>query len=245
MKKTITIILSGIIVLLLLGAFGAYFSNPEIFNCFTVNFSGSFDKLDNNIYVSKDTSPQKRDSILSIFKKADKRVCNFWETSKRLGSPVIIYCNSENLLSKFSPYKGTITYKTPLGCYIALGKSVMDLDILSHELFHTELFARIGYSMSIRNIPVWFDEGLAMQVDYRKDFSEEKYNEKIKAEKSIPKLNQISTTATFWRGNFHLNYLIARHEVDNWLKKSGKQNLFKFIERINKKEEFATAYSNN
>ena len=39
--------------------------------------------------------------------------------------------------------------------------------MIAHELCHDELFARLGWWRVKRQIPQWFNEGLALMVDYR------------------------------------------------------------------------------
>lgn len=239
MKKRILIISLSIIFLFLFASTLFYLNRPELPNCILVSYSGIFDEVEDNLFVSKDTPDKIRDSIKTTLKSAYTKVFKFWNANEIIDNPIIIFCYSQELFSRYSKPKSILTYKTPIGSYIVFGNDFIDIDMLSHELSHTMLYSQIGY---FKDIPVWFDEGLAMQVDYRKDFSEEKYIEIIKSQKSIPDLKQISTPETFWKGNYYLHYLIARHEVDNWLKQKGKPGLNKLITRIKNDNDFMNSY---
>ena len=59
-----------------------------------------------------------------------------------------------------------------------LGRPVMMLpieslteDVLAHELVHVALIHRWGYWRTLRDLPEWVNEGLAMQVDHRASFA--------------------------------------------------------------------------
>ncbi len=53
-----------------------------------------------------------------------------------------------------------------LGTHIVVGPSGINIDVLAHELSHVEIVARVGY-WQWRRISNRFDEGLAVQADYR------------------------------------------------------------------------------
>ena len=101
--------------------------------------------------------------------------------------------------------------------------------MISHELFHTELCARIGYFKSNNKIPTWLDEGLAMQVDHREKYSEEQY---LILKDSLGKdirLSEISTPELFYTGDVYFHYLLAKYQVSIWLKEIRKEGFLEFI----------------
>lgn len=224
-------IIFALIIILMFVSAGTIFciNNTEICNCFLISFSNDFKEVERNLFVSKDTPVSVKDSLLSVLKKADKRVSDFWESEKRVGNPIIIFCNSEKLFASYSESKSILTYKTPLNCFIVIGKDFVDIDMISHELFHTELCARVGYFKTNRKIPTWLDEGLAMQVDYRKKYSEEQYFVLKDSLGKDVQLSEISTPELFYTGDVYFHYLLAKHQVCIWLKEIGKEGFQKFI----------------
>lgn len=230
-----------LIFLLLITGTAFYLYPPEIYRCLFISLSPDFEKIGHEIYISKNTPDEIRDSVYSLIKEADNRVKSFWESGKRVGNPKIIYCHSNDALLMLSRKKSVVTYKTPINCYIIISKNSLDLDIISHELFHTEFAARIGYLNSMYEIPVWFDEGLAMQVDYRSQFSDSEYDKcKDRIEGKI-KLSELTTSEEFWSDNYYLHYLKSGHEINQRMKKSGKKGLKKLITSIKEGESFSTA----
>ena len=229
--------------MIILSASAAYIKSPQIVQCFLIGTSNNFDEVKENFYISKDTPQELRDSILHVLNCADERVCEFWETKKRSGNPVIIFCYSKSLLSEYSKNNLLLTYKTPLRSFIIFSNDVIDLDMLSHELFHTEFCARTGYFANSK-LPVWFDEGLAMQVDYRDTYSETMYAKVRDSLQFDSRLSHITTPETFYAGNFFNHFVFARHEVYHWMRKAGKEGLLELIHRIHIGEEFNSAYQN-
>jgi hypothetical protein len=232
-----------IIFISIVGVVGSFYTQfPEIFRCCFVIVSNDFDEIGDNFFVSKDTPGNHRDSLQSLLHKANKRVSEFWNAEKREGNPIIIYCNSKSFFSEYSNHAKILTYKTPLYCYIVFGAEYIDLDMLSHELFHTELCARTGYFCNVK-LPTWFDEGLAMQVDYRKEYSEDKY--RIMKDSSVKiQISQISEPEQFYSGNYYFHFLLAKHEVGSWLQKTGKEGLQELIHRLTIGEDFNSIYRN-
>jgi hypothetical protein len=241
-RKYLLIIFISVFSLTFVSLLGFYSKNPEISNCIIVSLSDEFEIINGNLYLSKDTPEGLKDSVIKVLKKADKRACEYWNIEKQSENPKIIFCYSHDTFEKYSKSKTIISYKTPLGFYIVFGEGFIDLDMLSHEICHSELFSRIGFINSIREIPTWFDEGVAMQVDYREEYSEEKYNEIKESKPHKINFENIRTVETFWSGEYYYNYIESRHEVKKWIKEVGEKGLEKLIERIREGEQFDEVY---
>lgn len=242
LKKTITTTGVVFFIISLLLFTGFIFSQPEVSRCIFINYSSRFEESGENIYISKDTPPAVKDSVLSLISLADKRVKSFWNENKRTGNPVIIYCHNNNLFKKYSARKFIITYKTPVNCYIVFGKNCIDKDMISHELAHSEFASKLNFFKRTTTIPVWFDEGLALRVDLRNDFSVQKYIEVRDSINREVKLSDIETFEDFMSGDSYYHYLYAGYEVNNWLKSAGLKGLINLVDRINAGEEFLSAY---
>lgn len=228
-------------VMVVIAVTGFYIKSPELFNCFVINFSQNFSEAGENLYISNDTPVSLKDSIISVLNNADKRVCKFWDVNKRIGNPVIIFCFSKDKLKSYNKNNRIATHKTPFKSFVVFYKDCINLDILSHELSHAELCARIGYFKNVK-IPVWFDEGLAMQVDYRKEYSEEKYRELKDSDSMNINLSSISEPAEFYSGNYYYHFILAKHEVSTWIKSLKQDELDNFLNQIKNGEDFYSVY---
>lgn len=236
-KKIIKISCISFVVLLVVAAAVFYVKSYQLFNCLTIGESYEFKEIKNNIYLSKDTPKRLQDSILLVLNEAEKRVCRFWNTDKMSKEPVRIFCNTKSLLKDYAGENSIVTYKTPINSFIVFSRERINTDMLSHELSHAEFCSRTGYFKN-KNIPVWFDEGLAMQVDYREEYSEDKFN-KLKDTAGMKiNLKDIAAPEKFYSGNYYYHFVLARHAVSEWLYKVKVTGFEEFIKRIKNDEDF-------
>ena len=103
---------------------------------------------------------------------------------------------------------------------------------------HAELADRVGYWRRLIEIPTWFDEGVAMQVDFRPRYD-------LPSSKPVDTnyVRNLETAREFFKSSdsgLVKNYASAKFEVANLLSDIGKQNLYQRLERIKNGEEFDT-----
>lgn len=164
MKKA----LFTLLVILAIASIGHALVLPQATPCLFIDLY-DFEK-EGSIYFRKNVDREKREEIKSLITRSGVRVATFW--GAKTSNPKFIYCNTDQDYLNFgSPFLTPAAAVMHLGSYVIIGKKGVDLDIISHELAHTELFERIGPMNRALDIPVWFDEGLAMQVDHRSYYS--------------------------------------------------------------------------
>ena len=157
----------------------------------------------------------------------------------------IIICDDENLIRKIGEDHATVTISfLSEKHYICISDEYLELDILAHEITHAELRARLK-SEAQAKIPTWFDEGLALQNDYRETYSEEQWISQTDNGKNTVAPENMDTPAEFYAGEAkdrRFRYLNAKHELNEWLATHGQQGLLELIDQLNKGEDFYTAY---
>jgi hypothetical protein len=101
--------------------------------------------------------------LVNVFKRSKNEVEKFWTGFSN--EAIIIYCHNEGVYSKYG-MKG-VPALTRLGSYVILPNDGIYIEFISHELCHTELFARLGKNWWVyyQKLPCWFDEGLALQFN--------------------------------------------------------------------------------
>jgi hypothetical protein len=128
------------------------------------------------------------------------------------------------------------TLSTAVETFIILGPyGIRKVDILAHELAHAEFFQRLGYR-NRNQVPNWFDEGLAVQVDDR--VSLEQWRWSTDDGRTAPELSQIGII----RHDDWLGYATAKHEVNRWLNIVGQEGLLSLIDEIRAGEDFHQVY---
>jgi hypothetical protein len=239
LKKIFKRIVLILAILIPIASFAHFIFFPEQTRSILVDYS-SF-KKEGRLYFNAATPQNKLDSVKAFIVDARLRVANFWGQQK--GNPKFIYCNTDEDFKKFgSPYPvPALTHMK--GCsYIVLSNEGMDMDIIAHELSHAELYTRIGFYNWTVKIPRWFDEGLAMQNDYRNYYSEDTLKKITNNFKNLPDIKKMVTARQFDEGGYDaikLHYMAAKHAVNLWYT---KEKLNQFIKDINAGKSFDEAF---
>ncbi len=155
MKKVSSI--AAITLVLIVG--GLAIRGREAIACSLVRYS-DFVQLKENVYVAPDTHEEYRKQLLSLIEKGKIRVALTYGHLE--SSPIIIAAMGMDSLKWFSSSEYATTHFLPGQSFIVIGPKV-----ISHELVHSGTFEQVGYWARTLHIPVWFEEGVAMQVGYR------------------------------------------------------------------------------
>ena len=204
-----------------------------------------FEQIGHNIYVHRSFALEP-ETVLETSAKARGRVSAFF--GDLTGDPVLILCDDAEILNKLGGDHDTAT--AVLGrahSYTSLSLKYFNLDILAHEYTHGEAHARLyrGRFLNKALVPVWFDEGLALQNDMRENFSEETW--RIKTEdgaRAVP-MEELADPAVFYAGTTEdrrFRYMLSRHEVAAWIAEYGADGLCALLEQINQGGEFQSLY---
>lgn len=145
-------------------------------------------------------------------------------------SPVFL-CLQEPVLG-LAVSHGTTRFAPFMPSIVVLGPQGQNPDVAAHEYGHAELAQRTSALLRSYRLPVWFDEGLAMQLDHRPDYSETALRGYL-ADDAItpPALHALDRPAAFFRpgrqGRAH--YAFARCVVGRWLEEAREQEMRKVV----------------
>lgn len=148
--------------------------------------------------------------------------------------PIVVFLREAHLFGlPLNPY-GSTSFIGTRAC-VVLGPKGHTPDIVAHELMHAELFARVGYWRRLTEIPTWFDEGLAMQVDERSAYAAPTGGTAFV--RQLDTVRAFNATANDAQAT--LNYAAAKAEVAQWLTRVGAGSLYPRLERVGGGEAFA------
>jgi hypothetical protein len=212
--------------------------------CFFVDLS-DLQKVNKNLYLSQQLDGFQAMWFQENLKESKKRLQEFFGELK--SNPVIIAGNDSSTIQRFgNPLINTgLMHSTPFGAYIVLGVEGLNTDVISHEYCHAELLARTNWWVRETQIPTWFDEGLALMLDYRFADSEMLWVMLTKHGKDAPSLKDLEKMSDFQHYtniNPLLSYYTSMREVRRWLKIVGKEGLQQLCERLQNGEEFENVY---
>lgn len=130
-------------------------------------------------------------------------------------SAPLIGCLPEPALGVAVTY-GQTRFAPLLPAVVLLGPKGQNLDVAAHEWAHAELSKRLGVLTRSWRVPVWFDEGLAMQVDERPEYQ---LDQLAAVPGAQPQLEGLATSKQFFSDRAELGrlrYGFARCVVQRW-----------------------------
>jgi len=244
-KKKHIIIATIAFILIFIGIF---FSQFTILGYkMTVPLRG-YTQVRDNIYIDKDFNGDSS-KILSIIDEAHKRLATFWGNTESM--PTIIISDNEKKLKKLgwtgNPALTTTAVFFGAHSYVVISPKGLNIDVTAHELTHAELHYRVynGKILPKTLIPIWFDEGIAMQNDYRENYNYDAWVKVTNNGKNITDFSQLKNQSQFYNPNIDVrryNYIISKHEVGEWLKTHSVDDLIALINAINEGKSFDKLY---
>lgn len=216
------------------------FANPGVAACAVVN-AEPFDALPDGTLVESGSTKQDHSAVLQLLSAARTRIQNAFGTPH--AKPIVVVFNN---LHAFWPLRlneyASTSFAGTRACMI-VGPKGQNVDVVAHELMHAELFDRVGFWGRITQVPVWFDEGLAMQVDFRP-----KYVLPGGATPKTKTVTSLNAARDFFVSDDDLltwNYSAAKIEVAQWLAQVGKGSVHNRLERIRAGDSFIAITRNN
>ncbi|MBE5960881.1 MAG: hypothetical protein E7256_05775 [Lachnospiraceae bacterium] len=244
MKKKVKIIIACTILTIFTAAcIGFFYFTPEGYRI-SVKIHG-FREIEQNVYVDNEWSKDVKE-LRQLVGDAKERVKEFY--GELVSSSVLIICDDEEKLQKLGGDHDTKTIVFDgAHSYISLSSEWLNVDIMAHEMTHAETHARLyqGRFIYKQLLPIWFDEGLAMQNDYREQYSYETWLTITNQGNDVPGVDTYDTSEKFYAGETEdrrKRYCLAGQEVRNWIEENGKDSLITMLDQIRGGSKFSELY---
>ncbi len=240
MKKIIIRFFIIIAILIPIAAMAHYAVFPQTTQCILIGLSDF--QNHQGIYFPPETDVATQARVTDFLGEGRTRIQSLF--GRRMGSPVIIYCSTEDEFEKYGAKRSSpaVTQLSIFGEYVVINGTKSDGDVMAHEMCHAQLQSEIGWYNRFFKIPTWFDEGLAMQVDKRLEYSEDSLTAAVSKGARLPEITKMTTVGTFNIGSedeVWMNYAAAKHEIAKWY---SKEKLTRFLTMINEGKTFNEAY---
>ena len=243
--KMILSVIFSLILLIVAGVLWFFEFNSTGYRM-SVSHRASFEKISDNVFINRDYAGN-RDEITGLINEAKSRAADFYGSLTCPDHTVIIICDDEKLLAKLGGDHDTHHLSTLFPVkrsYVSVSTEYLTVDVLAHELTHAELYERLS-GKAFRRVPTWFNEGIALQNDYREQYGPEAWAEQTDNGKNIVAHEDMDTAAEFYSGtkeDRRFRYLNAKHDIAEWLEKHGLQGFMALIDSLNGGEDFSAAY---
>jgi hypothetical protein len=222
------IVLASIAAIIVLGTATLAFAFPGSTACALIEFSG-LEMMPDGTRIQPSSTNAERQAMLEIQTQAKTRITNMFGAPR--AKPLVVFLNNPATIFTFkSNGYGSTHFVGPRVCVI-LGPQGTNVDVVAHELLHAELSEWVGPWRRSSEIPAWFDEGLAMQVDFRSRYD----SSRIVDATELASLRTLRSMDQFNAGNdeeITRHYARSKRAVAQWLEKIGRSNLYSKLERI-------------
>jgi len=151
-------------------------------------------------------------------------------------TPIVVFFNNAASFWPFRLNDYGSTHVIGTRTCVLIGPNGRNLDVVAHELMHAEIVDRVGVVAKFTELPTWFDEGLAMQVDFRPE-----YDIAGGANAETKSVRALQSAGDFYVPDSRQltgNYASAKAEVALWARQVGHQSVFAQLERMRHGEAF-------
>ncbi len=209
-------------------------------------------KVSSTLYVENNMSKENQQKIEDTIPEAKEYVKEIY--GEVTTEPIIYACQTKECANSLGLMGKEIGVRL-LG-HIILSHRAFDKTLgrglIAHEWSHEELYNRIGgFWHWYREIPIWFDEGLATLTMQKISRYDERAWQRIMDEKiSYPKQDELVSSSQWSKAcqsylideSIVVPYATSRKIVSKWYKKAGQKGLVELLDGIKKGKDFNELY---
>jgi hypothetical protein len=228
-KKFFTIFLSIFILLVIAGIF----LQRHAFACRLIPFLG-YEKLNDQLFIAGDISLENSAALQQLMDSASARINKVYGQPD--SKPRIFITSDLQTAKRWGANDTASMHRLPWCSCIIIGPQGQNVDVLAHEWLHAEIQHRVGFWRFLFEVPVWFDEGAALTLDYREPFLPGNIN--LPASK-ILSVQQLERGKDFFSGDIMENYQAARMAVAPSI---NNRSFFKDLDQVADGKPFTTVF---
>jgi hypothetical protein len=189
-------------------------------------------QIDDDVYAARDLPLEERRRALTALRAARGRIAGTFGVPVARPTTIIAADDREAArLGLVGNVPGT-AFISPLRTEVVLNLAHFSIDVTAHELVHAEVAHRLGFWTRTVKLPVWFDEGVAIQLDRRAPYL---VDCGAVGEERIRAVRQLTTVRRFWhgdRGRIMRNYQAAKCAAAEVLAQHPPQTLYASLARL-------------
>lgn len=224
----------------MLAATACVFIAPAWFNRAVV--ATSYVRISDDIYVDPVLSSADRQRAVVVLKTARERIATMYGMPR--AQPVTIIAASDGEAARLGLGDGVpgTAFISPVITHVVLNMAHFSIDVAAHELMHAELADRLGFWTRMTRLPVWFDEGIAVQLDQRRGYLVDCI--KIGTQR-ISHVQTLFRPSQFWSGGHQQiigHYQAAKCAAAQVLGQHPPRSLYHSLTRLRRDESFVAVF---
>lgn len=199
-------------------------------------------RIADDIYAAPGLTEAERQRALVDLQAARNRISVLFGAPR--ARPMTIIAANDRDAARLGLLEGVpgAAFVTPVGTQVVLSMANFSVDVTAHELMHAELVDRLGFWAWMTRLPVWFDEGIALQLDWRRAYMVDC------AALDARRLRHARTLVRpwqFWDGGREqvvANYRASRCAAAQVLERMPPHSLYDSIARLRDGQDFAEVF---
>lgn len=200
--------------------------------CEFIMFS-DYSEIAPNIFASPSFANDSSEHVLTLISSGTARVNSTF--GDMISSPKVVITATVDEASDFGANAYGRALLSPLGQCIVLGPEGQNVDVIAHEYTHAEVHYRVGWLSHYWHVPIWFNEGVSLLVDFRAPYLPDNI---VLSQQEIVAVKQMGVD--FFRGEHVLNnYQASRVLVDGL----DKSRLYDNLERIKQGQDIHSVFA--
>jgi len=200
-------------------------------------------QIADDIYATASLSDADRRRALADVQAARLRITGMFGAPR--ARPVTIIAATDAEAAGLGLLEGVpgSAFITPFGTQVVLSMPNFSVDVTAHELMHAEVADRLGFWAWAVRLPVWFDEGLALQLDWRRGYMIDCAS---LGARRILEVQTLMRPWQFWDGGRDqviANYRAAKCAAAQVLERQPPRLLYASMARLRGGENFAKVFA--
>jgi len=225
----------GILFLILIALFTSVYFKRHGIACALIPYM-DYQAIQHNSYANVGLSKNQYTAFKALINSASGRIENTY--GEPISKPIILFTSKKTTAAKWGANETATLHRTPWQTCIIVGPYGENTDVLAHEWLHAEIQERVGFLRIQKEMPIWFDEGAALTLDYREPY------QPIDIHISFEEVSRVQNLVNgnkFYSGDIVKNYQAARMAVIPLIR---KEYFYKDLEKISKGQSFNQVFMN-
>jgi hypothetical protein len=195
-----------------------------------------YQQLNSDVFLAADLSEPQARIINELIDSASERIGTVY--GKPISKPRFIITADIHSAANWGANETASMHRMPWRACIVIGPKGRNVDVIAHEWLHAEIQHRVGFFRFLREIPVWFDEGAALTLDYREPFLPASIQ---LTDADVAAVKYLKSGRSFFSNNIRQNYQASRLAVAPLIL---SEQFFNDLEQIASGEAFENVFLN-